>query len=339
MTAVNRQYRLKQRPEGRVARSDFELVEAPVPRVPAGGLLVRVRFLSIDPTNRVWLKDIPQYMPPVALGEVMRSYGVGEVIAAEAEDFAPGDWVAGMVGWQDYAALLPGGPFGVTRLPMALGLPPQAFLGVAGGNGVTAYYGLVDLCRPQPGETVIVSAAAGAVGSVVGQLAKIQGARAVGIAGGPAKRRFLTEELGFDAAIDYKAEDWRQQLRAAAPDGADILFENVGGPVMEAVLAQMKIGGRVALCGLISAYNGEASTRADFSPLIMRRLTAHGFNIIDYAGRWPQAVERLAGWVREGRLVGRETTLDGLETCPDALNLLFDGGNTGKLLVRVGDPA
>ena len=197
------------------------------------------------------------------------------------------------------------------------------------------YYGMIDICQPQAGETAIVSAAAGAVGSVAGQLARIAGARAVGIAGGAEKCRLLTDECGFAAAIDYKVSDWREQLIAATPGGAHMLFENVGGPVMEASLDRMRIGGRVALCGMMSAQSGEHSTKADYAILIARRLHAQGFNIIDYGERWPAAAAKLAGWIASGELSGRETVVEGLENAPDALNMLFDGRNVGKLVLRV----
>jgi NADPH-dependent curcumin reductase CurA len=332
---TNVQLRLRRRPAGRVSLDDFERVEAPRRGAGPGEVAVRVMYLSVDPTNRVWMADVPQYLPPVALGEVMRSAGLGEVIESNAPGFATGDLVFGLVGWQQYAVMKPGGPFPLTRVPRNTSLPPQTFLGVCGPSGVTAYYGMLDLCKPQAGETAVVTGAAGSVGSVAGQLARFQGARAVGIAGGPEKCRILVEELGYDAAVDYKAPDWRQHLKAAVPNGVDVLFENVGGPIMHAVFGRMNVGGRVALCGLINAYNGEGITQGDFAAVLGRRLTVYGFNIIDYEKRWAAATGDLVRWVLEGRLRGRDMVVDGLERAPDALNMLFDGANVGKLLVRV----
>ncbi|HKZ73965.1 MAG TPA: NADP-dependent oxidoreductase [Steroidobacteraceae bacterium] len=336
---MNTQLRLKQRPTGRASASDFDRTAEARSSPGPGEVLVKVLYLSIDPTNRVWMSDVPQYMPPVAIGDVMRGAGLGEVLESNAPGFASGDLVFGLVGWQEYALMRPGGPFPLTRLPRQTSLPPQAFLGVCGPSGVTAYYGIVDICAPKPGETVVVTGAAGSVGSVAGQLAKFQGARAVGIAGGPEKCRLLVEEFGFDAAVDYKSPEWRQQLKAAVPRGVDALFENVGGPIMHAVFGRMNVGGRVALCGLINAYNGDGTTQGDFGALLGRRLHVHGFNIIDYEKQWPAAMEKLVRWVLEGRLRSRDTVVHGLERAPEALNMLFDGRNVGKLVVRVAGEA
>jgi NADPH-dependent curcumin reductase CurA len=332
---LNRQYRLARRPGARIARDDFDWVEASAETPREGEILVRTRFLSLDPTNKLWMTDVPQYLPPVALGDVMRGGAVAEVVVSKLDGFAPGDLVFGMTGWQDYAVLKPGGPLGLAKLPADTGLPAEDFLGVCGPTGVTAYYGMVDICAPRPGETAIVSAAAGAVGSVAGQLAKIAGARVVGIAGSPDKCRLLIEEFGFDAAVDYKSADWRADLEAATPGGAHILFENVGGAVMDACLHRLRIGGRIALCGLMSAQGGGGDTTGDFALLIGRRLKAQGLNLVDYGDRWPEAAAQLARWVLDGRLKGRTTIVEGLEAAPDALNMLFDGGNVGKLVVRV----
>ncbi|KWF21986.1 NADP-dependent oxidoreductase [Burkholderia pseudomultivorans] len=334
-TPVNRQLLLKTRPEGRVGREHFSLVEAPVPALADGEVLVRVLYLSMDPTNRVWMSDVPQYLPPVAIGEVMRALGIGRVVASRHAGFAEGDLVQGLVGWQDYAVVPAEHAAQLVKLPADSGLPLPTLLGACGMSGQTAYYGLTEIAPVQPGETLVVSAAAGSVGSIAGQIGKIHGARVVGIAGGPDKCRYLTDTLGFDAAVDYKADDFRQQLKAATPDGVHVDFENVGGDVMRAVLSRMVIGGRVALCGVISNYNsGRAAD--DVGVLISKRLTMRGFLILDYRnGR--EAVRTLAGWLRDGRLKAEETVADGLENAPDVLNRLFDGDHRGKLVLRV-DP-
>ena len=263
MSLINRQLRLKTRPEGLVRREDFDLVQEAVPELKDGEVLVRVLYLSMDPTNRVWMRDIPQYLPPVAIGEVMRALGLGRVVQSRSARYAEGDLVQGVTGWQDYLVLHEDAR-GYVRLPADPGIPLPALLGACGMSGVTAYYGLTDIAPVRPGETLVVSAAAGSVGSIAGQIGRIMGARVVGIAGGADKCRYLIDELGFDAAVDYKAEDFRQQLRAATPDGVHVNFENVGGEVMRAVLSRMVIGGRVALCGLISGYNSDERPSDDF---------------------------------------------------------------------------
>lgn len=292
-TPVNRQLLLKTRPEGRVGREHFSLVETPVPALADGEVLVRVLYLSMDPTNRVWMSDVPQYLPPVAIDEVMRALGIGRVVASRNAGFAEGDLVQGLVGWQDYAVVPAEQAAQLVKLPAQSGLPLPTLLGACGMSGLTAYYGLTDIAPVQPGETLVVSAAAGSVGSIAGQIGKIHGARVVGIAGGADKCRYLTETLGFDAAVDYKADDFRQQLKAATPDGVHVNFENVGGEVMRAVLSRMVIGGRVALCGVISNYNsGRAAD--DVGVLISKRLTMRGFLILDYR-KSREAVQTLAG--------------------------------------------
>ncbi|WP_107314065.1 NADP-dependent oxidoreductase [Burkholderia metallica] len=334
-TPVNRQLLLKTRPEGRVGREHFSLVETPVPALADGEVLVRVLYLSMDPTNRVWMSDVPQYLPPVAIGEVMRALGIGRVVASRHAGFADGDLVQGLVGWQDYTVVPADQAAQLVKLPAQSGLPLPTLLGACGMSGLTAYYGLTDIAPVQPGETLVVSAAAGSVGSIAGQIGKIHGARVVGIAGGADKCRYLTETLGFDAAVDYKADDFRQQLKAATPDGVHVNFENVGGEVMRAVLSRMVIGGRVALCGVISNYNsGRAAD--DVGVLISKRLTMRGFLILDYR-KSREAVQVLSGWLRDGRLKAEETVADGLENAPDVLNRLFDGDHRGKLVLRV-DP-
>ena len=332
---VNRQLRLARRPEGRVTLDDFSLEQSPIPEVEEDSVVARTRFLSVDPTNRVWMKDIPQYMPPVAIGEVMRAGGLAEIVDSRLDGYAPGDLVFGMTGWQDYSVLRAGGPLGLAHVPIGLGLSPEKFLGVCGPNGVTAYAGMIEVAEVGPGDTVIVTGAAGSVGSAAGQIAKIRGARVVGIAGGADKARRLVDHYGFDAGVDYRATDFRDQLKAATPDGVDVLFENVGGAVMEAAIARMNPRGRIALSGMISVYEGQGGTRYDWAPIMAKRLRVEGFNLIDCGALWPRAARELAGWVLDGRIKAEETIVDGLERAPEALNMLFDGANVGKLLVRV----
>lgn len=332
---VNRQLKLARRPEGRVSLEDFTLEEGAPLQAPEGAVLARTLFLSVDPTNRVWMKDVPQYMPPVAIGEVMRSGGLAEVVQSNVSGFAPGDLVFGMTGWQDYSVLKPGGALGLTKIPNGLGLAPERFLGVCGPNGVTAHVGMIDVAQIGAGDTAIITAAAGSVGSAAGQIGKIKGARVVGIAGGADKARMLVEEYGFDVGVDYRAEDFRAQLKAATPDGADVLFENVGGEIMEAAIARLNPRARIALSGMISIYNGKGGTRYDWAPIMAKRLKVQAFNLIDCGEVWPHAARELAGWVREGKIKAEETIVDGLTNAPEALNMLFDGANVGKLLVRV----
>ena len=333
---VNRQFRLKTRPTGRIEKSNFDFVEEPTPEPGPGEALVRVLYLSLDPTNRIWMSDMDQYMPPVAIGEVMRGGGVGVVVKSNSARYKEGDRVSGLTGWQDYC-IADEGMRAMNVLPKDLPVDLPVMLGACGMTGLTAYFGLLELGRPKPGETVVVSAAAGAVGSVVGQIAKIKGCRAVGIAGGPEKCRHLIEDLGFDAAVDYKRDDWREQLAAATPDGIDVNFENVGGEIMEAVMARMNLFSRMPLCGMISGYNSGEPMRGDYSPILMRRIEIRGFIVIDFMEKFAEGAMQLAQWVIEGKLKHRETIVEGLENAPVAVNRLFDGENIGKLVVKVGD--
>jgi NADPH-dependent curcumin reductase CurA len=331
--AVNRQWRLRARPVGRITPSDFELVETAVPRAGPGEAVARLLWLSLDPTNRVWVNDADSYLPPVQIGEVMRGGGIARIVESNTPQYAVGDLVTGLTGWQDYVRL--DGSAMVQPVPAGLSVPPEVFLGVLGVTGLTAYFGLLDVAQPRPGETVVVSAAAGATGSVVGQIARIKGCRAVGIAGGAEKCRWLTEELGFDAAVDYKASGWAQRLRAACPDGIDVNFENVGGEIMDEVMGLMNLNGRVALCGLISGYNSAEPMRGRFDLVLVKRLQVRGFIVLDFLPRFAEGVAQLAQWYGEGRVKHRDTVVDGLEQAPAALNMLFDGRNVGKLLIRV----
>lgn len=342
---TNRAFRLRRRPAGNLADGDLELVEEEVPELADGQALVRTKLLSLDPTNRIWMSDIRGYMPPVPIDAVMRGLGLGEVVESKREDMPAGAIVSGFLGWQelcladDSQLQAP-----LTVLPDPLPAPDSAFLGALGHTGVTAYIG-IDLAELQEGETIVISAACGAVGSIAGQIAKQRGAgRVVGVAGGEKKCRHAVETLGYDACVNHRAADWRDQLDAATPDGIDVDFENVGGPIMDHVLGRLKIGARVALCGMIAEYNtynpgGEhAGGLTNVGQLIMQRATIQGFLVLDFGHRFEEAIGYLAGLLGEGKLHYDETILDGgIEAAPRALEQLFEGGNLGKLLLRVAD--
>jgi NADPH2:quinone reductase len=335
---VNRAFRLARRPRGPLASPDLELVSEPRPEVGDGQALVRTVLLSIDPTNRIWMSEMRGYMPPVALGDTMRGLGIGEVVESRRDDLPVGTLVVGWTGWQEYrladdAALE--SPF--TPLPDPLPAPLPVFLGPLGHTGITAWLGL-EVGRPRPGETMVVSAAAGAVGSVAGQLATARDVRVVGIAGGREKCRHVVEDLGFDACVDRHAGDWPAQLDAATPDGIDVDFENAGGEVMDHVLGRLNVGARVALCGMIAHYDEPGRGLANIPQVIMQRATMRGFLVLDHADRFDEAIVELAALLAEGRLRYDETIVDGLESAPEALGRLFSGDSSGKVLVRVADP-
>ncbi len=335
LPATNRRLVLAARPTGMVTPDDVRLEEVPVPEIGQGQALVRVRYLSIDPTIRTWMDDAPGYLPPIGIDEVVRSGGIGEVVASRSDAYAVGDMVFGMLGWQD-VTVAGEGDDAMQVIPP--GVDPTAALSVFGVTGVTAYFGLLDIGRPQPGDTVVVSGAAGATGSVVGQIARIKEAgRVIGIAGGPAKCAWLVDELGFDAAIDYKAEDVGARLAELCPDGIDVYFDNVGGEILDAALANLALKARVVLCGAISIYTqeGRPTGVANTFSLITRRARMEGFLVLDYLDRFLEAQVDLFTWVAEGRVKHAEHVVDGLEQAPDALNLLFTGGNTGKVIVAV----
>lgn len=335
----NRQWRLRRRPVGDISEGDLELVTSAVPVPGQGEILVRNVYLSLDPTNRIWMSDQEQYMPPVGIGEVMRGGTLGVVEASNHPGFAVGDRVRpGLGGWQDYTIAPGDGPFAAKKLPAIPGVPMTTFLSALGSTGATAYFGLLKVGQAQAGETVVVSAAAGAVGQIVGQIAKIQGCRVVGIAGAPDKCRYVVDELGFDACIDYRRENVATALKKHCPDGIDVDFENVGGEIMDAVIAHMNRNGRIALCGLISQYN--ASDRVpgpyNFPLILMKRLKVQGFIIIDFMPQLAEFAAEMGPWIAAGRIRDRVTVVDGLERALKALGLLFSGGNTGKLLIRIG---
>ena len=336
---VNRRFALRQRPHGRIDADTFELVEEELPDgLDDGEALVRTEWISLDPTNRGWISDVPGYLPPVGIGETMRGLGLGRVIASRHPAFEEGQLVQGMTGWTEHFVASDAAP--LQRVPVVEGVSPSLYLGALGMTGLTAWVGMREIGKPREGETVVVSAAAGAVGSVAGQIAKRDGARVVGIAGGPEKGRVLTERLGFDATVDHRAEDWREQLKAATPDGIDVDFENVGGELMDAVFARLNFRARVALCGLISVYNNTEAPPgpSNFRNLLVQRVNLQGFIILDHFGKLAEVSAQLAEWIADGSLEPLETVVEGFEQLPSAVNMLFDGANVGKLVVRVSGP-
>jgi NADPH-dependent curcumin reductase CurA len=335
MAERNRKFLLRERPEGRIGPETFELVEEDAPEIGEGEALVRTEWISLDPTNRAWINDTPTYLPPVGIGEVMRAGGLGRVAASNHPNYQEGQLVQGLIGWQEWAVASDAAP--LLPVPDIGGASPSATLGALGMTGLTAWVGLRDIGKPQPGETVVVSAAAGAVGSVAGQIAKIKGARVVGIAGGPEKCALLTEQLGFDAAVDHRADDWHDQLVAATPDGIDVDFENVGGQIMDAIFARLNLRARVVLCGLISDYNSSEppTPPRSFANLLRQRALCQGFIVLDHFGRIGEAVGEISGWINDGKLTPLETVVEGFEELPTAINMLFEGKNVGKLVVKV----
>jgi NADPH-dependent curcumin reductase CurA len=334
---VNRQILLRQRPKDALQPGDFEPRETPVPAPGAGEVLTRTLFISIDPANRAWMSPVPTYTRPVEVGGVMDGFTLAEVVESQDPGFRPGDLVESMNGWQDFA-VAPGRA--LQKVPRRQ--PLSMILSGLGVTAKTAYFGLLEVGSPRPGDTVLVSAAAGATGSVAGQIAKIQGCRAVGMAGGRDKCRFVVDELGFDAAIDYRAEDVPRALREACPRGVDVYFDNVGGPLLEAALFAMNSRGRVVCCGAVSQYDTgapAAGPRGVPGLLVVKRLRMEGFIVMDYYDRRQVAEERLAGWIADGRLKVREDILEGLERAPEALIGLLRGENTGKRMVRVAADA
>jgi NADPH-dependent curcumin reductase CurA len=332
MTA-NRQWLLRQRPKGLLADGDLELVETPVPDVRDGQALARVKYLSMDPTMRIWMAG-DSYLPAVGIGEVMRAFGFAEIVESKSKEFKRGDKVVGLTGLQDYAVIEPSDKRGFQKVPNIPLLSDTAFLGVLGITGLTAYFGM-EIAASKKGETLVVSAAAGATGSIAGQIGKIQGCRVVGIAGSDEKCKWLTEELGFDAAVNYKHAEWREKLAAATPQGIDIDFENVGGEVMHAVLNRMNLFGRVVLCGLISGYTKADPGMASFELALVKRLRVQGFIVLDFVSRFMEAATKLGQWKMFGKIKDRETIVDGFEKAPEAINMLFTGANTGKTIVKV----
>lgn len=332
MSEKNLQVLLASRPTGWVEESNFRIAETAVPEPKAGEVLVRNEWLSLDPYMRGRMSDAKSYAKPVEIGEVMTGGTAGKVVASKHPDFKIGDHVVGALGWQRYTV----SDGKMLNKVDASRIPLSAFLGVVGMPGVTAWVGLLDLCAPKAGETVVVTAASGAVGSVVGQLAKIHGCRAVGIAGGPEKCRYVIDELGFDACIDYKAGNLKTDLKTAVPDGIDCLFENVGGAIFDTLLTRMNFFSRIALCGLIADYNAAESYGVkNIRAVLVNRIKMQGFIVFDHLARWPIAFNELAGHVASGRIKYRESVANGLESAPAAFIGLLQGKNFGKQLVKV----
>ena len=330
----NRQVRLKSRPKGIPQTENFEIVDVAVPELAEGQVLVRNIYLSVDPAMRGWIVDKVGYSAPVAIGEVMRSFASGRVVASCHPDYAVGDLVTGMFGWQDYAAV---DVSAIQRKIPECDLPLSTSLGVLGLNGITAYFGLLDVGQPASGETVVVSTAAGSVGSCVGQIAKMNGCRAVGIAGGDAKTRLCVEQFGFDAAIDYKAGDLDAALTRTCPDGVDVYFDNTAGAITDGVLKQLRIGARVVICGTASIASWDPiplGPRVE-RHLLVKRARMQGFVVLDYANRYDEARTKLAEWVRQGKIRYREDILDGIEHAPGAIAGVYRGENLGKRLIRI----
>jgi NADPH-dependent curcumin reductase CurA len=335
MPQSNRRIVLAERPTGNLEASTVRLEQSEIADPGEGQALLRNRFLSIDPTIRTWMDDVAGYLPPIGIDEVIRSGGVAEVVSSRSPRYAEGDLVFGMTGWQEYALA---GSDGTSVQVLPAGIDPTAALSVFGATGMTAYFGLLEVGRVLEGDTVVVSGAAGATGSVVGQLARIKGAgRVVGIAGTEEKCAWLVDELGFDAAVNYKQDDVAARLRQACPEGIDLYFDNVGGELLDICLGQLALRGRIVLCGAIASYNSREQIAGprNYRNLIPKRGRMEGFIILDYLDRFPDGQAAMAGWVAEGKVKFAVHLVDGLENAPDALNLLFTGGNTGKLIVRL----
>ena len=331
----NRQVRLKSRPSGIPQADHFEITDTAVPELRDHELLIRNDYLSVDPAMRGWVSAVANYSKPVGIGEVMRSFAAGVVVASRHPGYSEGDRVMGLLGWQDYAVT---DGSAITRKVKETDLPLSLSLGILGLNGVTAYFGLLETGEPRAGDTVVVSTAAGAVGSTVGQIAKIAGCRTVGIAGGPAKTKLCRELFGYDAAIDYKdTPSLDQALQAACPKGVNVYFDNTAGAISDSVMRQLAIGARVVICGTASVASWDPPPQGPRMErhVLVKRARIQGFLLFDYQHRYEEAVARLADWVRAGRLVYREDVLDGIESCPGAIAGLYRGENMGKRLIRL----
>ncbi len=333
----NRRFLLKRRPDGEPVPEDFEFIHAEIPQPPAGGFVVRNRYASLDPAQRGWMDDAPSYMPPIALGDAVRATTVGQVHSSDSPEFKPGDWVMGLNALEDYSTVMPDGF--TSAIDTSLVDSPSRFLSAMGAVGLTAYFGLLEVAKPQAGETLLVSGAAGAVGSVVGQIGKIKGCRTIGIAGGPEKCRKLIERFGYDVAIDYRGKDVETlaaEIGEAAPDGVDMIFENVGGDVMDAELMNLAENARIVLCGLISEYNApEKIGVRNLWQVLAKQATIHGYLISAYVDRFAEGGAQMAQWIAEGKVVMDEDIQEGLENAYPAFMRLFSGANTGKLILKI----
>lgn len=334
MAEMNRQIRLASRPTGRPVRDNWEIREEPAPQPGEGEVLVGLQYISVDPAMRGWMNEGKSYIRPVEIGEIMRAGAAGSVLASRHPDFSEGDHVTGNLGVQTHAVAR-GEELRKVDTDLA---PLPTYLGTLGMPGMTAYFGLLDVGALKPGDTVVVSAAAGAVGTVVGQIARINDCRVVGIAGGVKKCRYITSELGFDAAIDYKIENVADGLKQHCPDGIDVYFDNVGGPILDAALARLALHARVVICGAISQYNATEGVQgpSNYMALLVRRARMEGFVVFDYADRYEEAARTMAGWLKEGRLKTREDVVEGgIDAFPETLLKLFTGENLGKLVLKV----
>ncbi|BAN49483.1 NADP-dependent oxidoreductase [Metapseudomonas resinovorans] len=333
MSPLNRQFLLAQRPVGPATRDTFSYVETQAGEPGPGQVLVENLYLSLDPAMRGWMNDARSYIPPVAIGEVMRALGIGKVVASQHPDYPVGAHVCGVLGVQDYYL---GEPRDFQKVdPQQAPLP--LYLSALGMTGMTAYFALLDVGQPKAGETVVISGAAGAVGSVAGQIARLKGCRVVGIAGGADKCRYLVEELGFDGAIDYKAENLHAALKRECPKGVDVYFDNVGGEILDAVLTRINRKARIVICGAISQYNNKEAVKgpANYLALLVNRARMEGMVVFDYAPRFGEAVRDIAGWLASGELKSKEDVVTGLESFPETLGKLFSGENFGKLVLKV----
>ncbi len=328
---VNRQWTLTSRPQGLPKRSDFTFAELDVPQPQDGQIVVRTHYISLDPAMRGWMNDARSYIPPIKLGEVMRAGAVGEVVASKNPAFREGDAVVGTFGMQDYAA---SDGNGVNKVD-ASAAPLPLYLSALGMPGMTAYFGLLDVGAPQAGQTVVVSAASGAVGALVGQIARVKGCRVVGLAGGAEKCAYVKDTLGFDAVIDYKGEDVGAALSRHCPKGIDVYFDNVGGTILDEAMARLARNARVVICGAISQYNsGAVAGPKNYLMLLVQHARMEGFVVFDYAARYGEGMQAMAGWLKDGSLKSKEDIVDGLETFPETLLKLFSGENFGKLVIK-----
>lgn len=334
---MNKQWKLKSRPVGEPTFENWEFSESEVPTISDGELLVKIHYVSLDPAMRGWLNDAKSYIEPVQIGDVMRAGTVGEVIESKHAQFAVGDHVVGHAGVQQYAV---SDGKGIHKVDPTIA-PLPTYLGVLGMPGMTGYFGLLKSGEPKSGETVVVSGAAGAVGGLVGQIAKIKGCRVVGIAGGEEKCKFLIDELGFDAAIDYKNENVKKALRQACPKGVDVFFDNVGGDILDAVLTQINFKARIVICGAISQYNNTTPVKgpSNYLSLLVNRARMEGIVVFDNIKEYPIAMKEIAGWIKSGEMKVKEHIVDGIETFPNTLMMLFKGENFGKLILKVGEDA
>ncbi len=332
---TNRQFYLHQRPRGVPTREDVRLREVPIAEPGPGEVLIRTHYLSLDPAIRGWMDDIPSYLPPIPLGEPVRSTGIGEVVASRHDGFKPGDLAVGLLGWQEYA-LVPGD--GLAPAPNDGRFPSHYYVNMLGAVGLTPYFAVLEVGKPKPGETLLMSAAAGAVGSIGGQIAKIAGCRVVGLAGSDEKCRWIREELGYDAAINYKTcGPMEQAIREACPEGVDIYFDNVGGEILDAALMNLNKNARVIFCGAIANYNSTEPPPGPYNwwQILARSVTVQGYLISDYFDRFPEGIARMGDWIEQGRIHFREEIVEGFENTFDTFLKLFDGSNQGKLIIRL----